>query len=96
MAACQLIYDMKMTDKSIAWTGQLSGFSAEVQLLTGRVAIVPSMSYMIPALNRVQDAMRWGMAHMPRGPNGERYSRATWDGISIYAHTTPQKKEMVP
>jgi len=94
MAACQLIYDMKMTDKSIAWTGQLSGFSAEVQLLTGRVAIVPSMSYMIPALNRVQDAMRWGMAHMPRGPNGERYSRATWDGISIYANATPEKKEI--
>jgi len=94
LAACQLIHDMKMADKSIAWTGQLSGFNAEVQLLTGRVAIVPSMSYMIPALNRVQDAMGWGIAHMPRGPQGLRYSRATWDGISIYAHTTPEKKEI--
>jgi multiple sugar transport system permease protein len=94
MAACQLIYDMKMTDRSIAWTGELSGFYTEVQLLTGRVAIVPSMSYMIPALNRVQDAMRWGLAHMPLGPYGQRYTRATWDGISIYRHTTPEKKEV--
>ena len=94
LAACQLVYDMKMADKSIAWTGQLSGFNTEVQLLTGRVAIVPSMSYMIPALNRVQDAMRWGIVDMPRGPHGLRYSRATWDGISIYAHATPEKKEI--
>ena len=94
MAACRLIYDMKMVDRSIAWTGQLEGFNTEVQLLTGRVAVVPSMSYMIPALNRVQDGMRWGIMHMPLGPTGLRYSRATWDGISIYAHAAPEKKEI--
>ena len=93
-AACELVYGMKMADRSIPWTGQLTGFMTEVQLLTGRVAVAPSMSYMIPALNRVREGMRWGLAHMPRGPTGLRFSRATWDGISIYAHTTPEKKEI--
>ncbi|HEO70806.1 MAG TPA: extracellular solute-binding protein [Candidatus Hydrogenedentes bacterium] len=93
--AARFIYDMKMEDRSIAWSGELEGFLTEVQLLTGRVGLVPAMSYMIPALNRVKDgAMRWGLAHMPFGPTGVRYTRITWDGISIYAHSTPEKKEI--
>ncbi len=93
-AACQLVFDMKMVDKSMPWTGQLSGFMLEVQLLTGCIAVVPAMSYIIPELNRVRDGMRWGTALMPRGPTGLRYSRATWDGISIYSHASPEKKEL--
>lgn len=92
--AGQFIYDMKIKDRSIAWSGQMEGFLTEVQLLTGRVAIVPSMSYMIPALNRVEGAMRWGVAPMPIGPHGDRYTRMTWDGISIYSGATPEKKEI--
>ena len=92
--AAQLIYDMKFVDNSIAWTGEMYGFLTEVQLLTGRVGMVPAMSYMIPALNRVEGGMRWDVAHKPYGPYGDRYSRVTWDGISIYAHTTPEKKEI--
>jgi len=94
--AARFMYDMKMVDHSIAWTGELEGFFTEVMLLTGRVAMVPAMSYMIPALNRVpeDESMRWGLAHMPIGPHGHRYTRMTWDGISIYAHTTPEKKEI--
>lgn len=92
--AAQFLYDMKMVDRSIAWSGELEGFNTEVQLLTGRVGMVHAMSYMIPALNRVEDAMRWGIAHMPIGPRGHRYTRVTWDGISIYAHTTQEKKEI--
>ena len=91
--AAQFIYDMKYVDLSIAWTGEMEGFNTEVQLLTGRVGMVPAASYMFPALNRVQDAMRWGVAHMPIGPYGDRYTRVTWDGISIYSKTTPEKKE---
>jgi multiple sugar transport system permease protein len=92
--AVRFVYDMKYLDRSIAWTGQMEGFYTEVQLLTGRVGMVPAMSYMIPALNRVQDVMRWGLAHMPVGPRGDRYTRVTWDGISIYAHAAPTKKEL--
>jgi ABC-type sugar transport system permease subunit/ABC-type glycerol-3-phosphate transport system substrate-binding protein len=92
--AAQFIYDMKMKDRSIAWSGEMEGFNAEVQILTGRVGMVPAMSYMIPALNRVPDAMRWDIALMPIGPYGDRYTRVTWDGISIYAHADQEKKEI--
>lgn len=94
--AAQFVYDMKYVDRSIAWLTDMEGFNSEVQLLTGRVALVPSMSYMIPALNRVSpdEAMRWGIAPVPRGPRGDQYTRMTWDGISIYAKTTPEKKEI--
>lgn len=94
LEAAQFLYDMKYQDHSIAWTGQLEGFNVEVQLLTGKVGMVLAMSYMIPALNRVDDVMRWGLAHIPAGPRGDRYSRVTWDGISIYAHAPPAKKEL--
>ena len=93
--AGQFLYDVKYKDRSVAWSGELEGFNSEIQLLTGRVAMVPAMSYMIPALNRAEgSAMRWGLAHMPIGPHGDRYTRMTWDGISIYANATPEKKEI--
>ena len=86
---------MKYIDHSIAWTGEMEGIGTEVQLLTGRLGMVPAGSYMIPMLNLVgEEAMRWGLAHMPIGPYGDRYTRVTWDGISINAHTTPEKKEI--
>jgi len=95
LEAAQFLYDVKYEDRSIAWSGEMEGFFAEVQLLTGRVAMVPSMSYMIPALNRVPEGgMRWDIAHMPVGPHGHRYTRMTWDGISIYAHAAPAKKDI--
>lgn len=92
--AAQFVYDMKYVDRSMAWTGEVEGLLTEVQLLTGRIGMVMAGSYMIPTLNQVQDAMRWGLAHMPIGPYGDRYTRVTWDGMSINAHTTPDKKEI--
>lgn len=92
--AAQFIYDMKYKDRSIAWTGEMEGFAADVQILTGRLAMLPAGSYMIPVLNRVQGAMRWNIVHMPIGPYGDRYTRVTWDGISLNAHTTPEMKEI--
>jgi len=94
LEAARFLHNMKFVDRSSPWASELEGFWTEVQILTGRVAMVPAMSYMIPALNRVKHAMRWGLAHMPIGPHGDRYTRVTWDGISIYAHTTREKKEL--
>ncbi len=91
--AARFAFDMMYKDHSVARSGEV-GFLTEVQLLTGRVAMVQAGSYMIPTLNRVKDAMRWGVAPMPIGPHGDRYTRITWDGISISAHTTPRKKEI--
>ncbi len=92
--AAQFIHDMKYKDRSVAWMGEMQGFRAEVQLLTGMVAMVLGNSFMIPTLNKVKDAMRWGVAHMPIGPYGDRYTRLTWDGISINAHAAEEKKEI--
>lgn len=92
--AAQFIYDMKYKDRSMAWSGQLEGFYTEVQLLTGRIAMVPAGSYMIATLNQIPDAMRWDVAHIPIGPHGDRHTRLTWDGISINANAPPQMKEI--
>lgn len=92
--ALRLLYDMRMEDRSIAWSGALEGFYNEAQILTGKVAMLVAGSYMIPTLDRAEDAaMSWDVAPMPFGPRGDRYTRVTWDGISINAHTTPEKKE---
>jgi len=90
----RFLYDMKYKDRSIAFTGEMEGFLTEVQLLTGRVGMVIGGSYMIPMLNRVHDAMRWNVAHIPVGPHGDRYTRVTWDGISINANAEPKQKEI--
>ena len=92
--AAQFMYDIKYKDRSIAYTGEMENFYTEVQLLTGRVGMVPGGSYMIPMLNRVHDAMRWDVADMPIGPHGDRYTRVTWDGISINSHVAQAKKEI--
>ncbi|NIA14003.1 MAG: extracellular solute-binding protein [Nitrospiraceae bacterium] len=93
--AGQFLYDMKYDDRSCPLMGEVEGFNLEVQLLTGRVGMALAMTYMIPALNRLKEGgMRWGLAHMPIGPNGHRYTRMTWDGVSIYAYAEPEKKEI--
>lgn len=92
--AAQFLYDMKYKDLSIAWAAQVGGMGLEVQILTGRVAMAPGGSYAIPMFGRAEGGMRWDIAHMPIGPYGDRYTRVTWDGISINAHTTTEKKEI--
>lgn len=92
--AMQFLYDVKFTDHSSAWVGEMEGLFAEAQLLTGRLGLAPAMSYLIPMLNRVKEGDRWGVAHMPIGPYGDRFTRVTWDGISINSRTSPHKKEI--
>ncbi|MBI4557440.1 MAG: extracellular solute-binding protein [Candidatus Hydrogenedentes bacterium] len=93
LQAVRFVYDMKYQDHSIALSGELGLFAPEIQLLTGRLAMVPGASYGVPTLNRVTEGLRWGIAHMPRGPAGKRYTRVTWNGISMYRYAAPDKKE---
>ncbi|MCL4219554.1 MAG: extracellular solute-binding protein, partial [Candidatus Hydrogenedentes bacterium] len=95
LAAARLLYDMKHVDHSMPHMTDVQDLLGEVQLLTGRVAMVTAGLYTIFALEAVppEDAMRWGVAHSPKGPGGERYTRVSWDGISINSATTPEKKE---
>jgi len=88
----QFIHDMKYKDHSIAWTGEMEGLLSEVQLLTGRVGMTLAGTYMIVTLESVKDGMRWDIAHLPRGPRGHRFTRVSWDGISINARTPHKEK----
>ncbi|MCX5757124.1 MAG: sugar ABC transporter substrate-binding protein, partial [Candidatus Hydrogenedentes bacterium] len=88
----QFVYDMKYKDHSIAWTGEMEGLGSEVQLLTGRVGMTLAGTYMMITLDSVKGGMRWDVAHIPRGPHGDRYTRVSWDGISINART-PYKEQ---
>ncbi len=93
LEAIQFQYDMKYKDHSIAWTGEIEGYLDEVALLTGRVGMVLAGAYIMITLESVKDAMEWDMVIPPAGPRGHRFTRVTWDGISINRHTTPEKKE---
>ncbi|MBI5095326.1 MAG: sugar ABC transporter substrate-binding protein [Candidatus Hydrogenedentes bacterium] len=90
--AFQYITDLKWVDHSIAWAGEGDDVGTEAQLLTGRVGMVVAGTYMMLTLDGVKDGMRWGTAAMPRGPYGDRYTRVSWDGISINART-PYKEQ---
>ncbi len=92
LESIQFIHDMKYKDHSIAWTGEMEGLLSEVQLLTGRVGMTLAGTYMMITLDNVKGGMRWDVAHIPRGPHGDRYTRVSWDGISINART-PHKEE---
>ena len=90
--AFQFIADLKWVDHSIAWAGEGDDVATEAQLMTGRVGMVVAGTYMMLTLEGVRDGMRWGTAAMPRGPYGDRYTRVSWDGISINART-PYKEQ---
>ena len=87
LEAIQFLYDMKYKDHSIAWTGEMEGLLTEVQLLTGRVAMTLAGTYLMVTLESTKGGMRWDVANIPYGPRGERYTRVSWDGISINART---------
>jgi multiple sugar transport system substrate-binding protein len=90
--ALQFVTDLKWKDHTIARAGEGDNMAVEAQLLTGRVGMVVAGAYMMLTLEGVKDAMRWGTAAMPHGPRGDRYTRVTWDGISINAKT-PYKEQ---
>jgi multiple sugar transport system substrate-binding protein len=83
-------------DKSSAMQSEMDGMFADVQLLTGRVGVIRAGTYLLGDLKRIRggDVMRWGLQHVPYGPYGDRYTRVTWDGISINAKISDEKKEI--
>jgi multiple sugar transport system substrate-binding protein len=91
--ALDLVYAMKYEDHSVAWQGELEGFGSETMLLTGRVAMVLAGSYMMAVLQHVKGAMDWDVLLPPAGPDGQRYTRVTWDGISLNRSSSPAEKE---
>ena len=95
LEAGQFIYNVREVDRSTPFIGQLDTMSGETQLLTGRVGMVLGATYMIPNMNQIptDEGMRWGAVELPKGPRGGRVSRATWDGVSINANISQEKKE---
>jgi multiple sugar transport system permease protein len=91
--ACQLVYDMKWTDHSIAWTGEGDSLTTEAQLLTGRVGMILAPVYTMFMLERIDEGMDWGVAHLPHGPRGHRHTRVSFDGISINSGISPERQE---
>lgn len=94
LEAVQFMYDLKYVDHSIAWTGEMAGVNKEIMLLTGRVGMVMGGWYMTRVLENIKGGMDWDIAHMPAGPYGHRHTRVSYDGISINANSTPEKKEI--
>jgi multiple sugar transport system permease protein len=91
-AGLQYLQDLKFVDHSLVWFGDYQGMSKEVAILTGKIGMSVSSWFSTQVLNDAKGAMRWDVAPMPRGPDGQRVTRVTWDGISINAATTPEKK----
>jgi multiple sugar transport system permease protein len=94
LEALQFIYDIKFEDHSTAWMGESEGMAKEVELLTGKVGMVMSGWYLARQLMDIKGGMRWGIAPMPSGPRGDRYTRVSWDGISINNAISDEKKAM--
>ncbi|MBI4557023.1 MAG: sugar ABC transporter substrate-binding protein [Candidatus Hydrogenedentes bacterium] len=93
LEALNFIYDIKYKDHSVAWIGEMEGMLGDVQLLTGRVGMTPAgLFLMMTLVTHEHEGMRWGVAHMPVGPYGDRHTRVSWDGIAINK-STPYKEE---
>jgi len=85
IAALQFIYDLKFEDKVMPGTGELSGMATEIQILTGRIAMLQAAAYILNNMRDVE-AMRWDIVHMPSGPAGKA-TRVSWDGLAVYANS---------
>jgi multiple sugar transport system substrate-binding protein len=92
LAALRYIYDLKFVDHTSAQPGEVADMGDELQFLTGRTAIMQSTGYITQVLDAAEDAVDWEMVVPPAGPGG-RYTRVTWDGISLNARTSREKKE---
>ncbi len=90
----KLLQTMKFEDRVTPWEAQQEGMDRQVQLLTGRLGMVMSGWYFALTLSKVEGGMHWGVADMPWGPDRKhRYSRVSWDGISINNASSPEKKD---
>jgi len=85
IAALQFIYDLKFEDRVMPGTGELSGMATEIQILTGRIAMLQAAAYILNNMRDVE-AMRWDVVHVPSGPAGKA-TRVSWDGLAVYAHS---------
>lgn len=83
-AAARFMQEIKFEDRSAIWFGDQQGMHPGVQILTGRLGMTSAGWFMSQVLSDIKGGMRWGVCRMPRGPAG-RYTRVTWDGISINA-----------
>jgi len=89
IAALQYLHDLKFKYNVMPKAGELSGMSGEIQVLTGRVAMVQAPAYVMPVV-RETGTMRWDLVHMPTGPAGKA-TRVSWDALAVY--TGSQHKE---
>lgn len=92
-AAARFMQAIKFEDRSAIWFGDQQGMYPGVQILTGRLGMTPVGWFMSQVLSDIKGGMRWGVCRMPRGPGG-RYTRVTWDGISINAARPQPIKEI--
>ncbi len=91
LEAMRFLHDLKFEDRSSIWFGDFEGMNKQVQLLTGKIGMTSGGWFVAQILGEHEGGMRWGVCHMPKGPGG-RYTRVTWDGISINAGISPAKK----
>jgi len=82
IAALQYLYDLKFKHHTIPQAGELTGMLGEIQILTGRIAMLMAPAFMMTNMRGVE-AMRWDIVHMPSGPTGKA-TRLSWDGLAIY------------
>ncbi len=92
MEAARFMQGLKFTDRVLIWFGSQQGMNREVQILTGRIAMSPSGWFAAQVLGETDTDVRWGVCHMPRGPRGDRFTRVTFDGLSINRNIAPEKK----
>ena len=85
LAAARFMQDMKFVDGSTIWFGDMEGLNREVQILTGRIGMSMGGWFATQIFDDIQEGMRLGVAQLPIGPTGERYTRVSWMGISINA-----------
>jgi len=87
----QFMQDLKYKDHVGPRLGEMAQLLGDTMLLTGRVAMISGGAYFASKL-RLVEGIPWDYAHMPLGPNGQRYTRSTYDGISIYGKSTHKQE----
>lgn len=94
LEAARFMQRLKFEDRCLAFFAEQQGQTKEVQILTGRIGMMSAGWFVAQALGNIKADMRWGVCPMPHGPRGDRFTRVSYDGISINAASTPDRKEL--
>jgi multiple sugar transport system substrate-binding protein len=81
VAALKWLRDLRWTDHVAPTAAEFTGAGGAI-FMTGKLGMEINGPWRLPFMRETD--VEWDVWHMPVGPEGERWTRGTWDGLAMY------------